>query len=209
MVRKAMSAMASPRLLVVDDDRLVLAVLVDGLREAGFTVIEVDNGDDAILLAQEHTPDLALLDMRMEGTSGMDVARYLRANTEVPFMFLSAFGDPDIVLEATALGALGYLVKPLELRQIVPAIRAAVARAREIRGLRRDAIGNGAGEHDIGVIDRAVAVLSALLAVSPDEARTRLEQQAQQAGKSAMDVAADIVRAQQTLAIYTTDTSAR
>ena len=118
----------NPTLLVVDDDRLVLATLVAGLKQAGFDVIEADNGDDAILLARKYKPRLAILDMRMQGKSGMDVARYLAANTDTRFMFLSAFGDSDIVDEATRMGALGYLVKPLDVRQIVPAVRAALAR---------------------------------------------------------------------------------
>ena len=121
----------NPTLLVVDDDRLVLATLVAGLKQAGFDVIEADNGDDAILLARKFRPRLAILDMRMQGKSGMDVARYLAANTDTGFMFLSAFGDSDIVDEATRIGALGYLVKPLDVRQIVPAVRAALARTGE------------------------------------------------------------------------------
>jgi response regulator NasT len=121
----------NPTLLVVDDDRLVLATLVAGLKQAGFDVIEADNGDDAILLARKFRPRLAILDMRMQGKSGMDVARYLAANTDTGFMFLSAFGDSDIVDEATRMGALGYLVKPLDVRQIVPAVRAALARTGE------------------------------------------------------------------------------
>jgi len=117
-----------PLVMVVDDDRLVLATLVAGLKQAGLEVIETDNGDDAILLARKHKPRLAILDMRMQGKSGMDVARYLAANTDTGFMFLSAFGDQDIVDEAMKMGALGYLVKPLDVRQIVPAVRAAMAR---------------------------------------------------------------------------------
>src|SRR5512147_1683212 len=123
----------SPTLLVVDDDRLVLATVVAGLKQAEFEVIEADNGDDAILLARKFKPRLAILDMRMQGKSGMDVARYLAANTATGFMFLSAFGDSDIVEEATRMGALGYLVKPLDVRQIVPAVRAALARTGEAR----------------------------------------------------------------------------
>ncbi len=71
--------------------------------------------------------------MRMQGKSGMDVARYLAANTSTGFMFLSAFGDADIVEEATRMGALGYLVKPLDVRQIVPAVRAALGRWEEMK----------------------------------------------------------------------------
>jgi response regulator NasT len=117
------------KILVVDDDRLVLATLTHGLSQAGYDVIDADNGDDAILLAREHRPDLALLDIRMEGKSGFDVAAYLREYCQMPFMFLSAFSDDETVRQVKELGAVAYLVKPLDIRQIVPAVEAAFANA--------------------------------------------------------------------------------
>ncbi|MDT8999319.1 response regulator [Paucibacter sp. APW11] len=116
------------KILVVDDDRLVLATLTHGLSQAGYEVLDADNGDDAILLAREHRPDLALLDIRMEGLSGFDVAAYLREYLQMPFMFLSAFADEDTVEKVKALGAVAYLVKPLDIHQIVPAVEAAFAK---------------------------------------------------------------------------------
>ena len=112
---------------MVDDNRLVLATLTDGLTEAGYEVIDADNGDDAILLAREHRPDLALLDIRMEGKSGFDVAAYLRDYCQIPFMLLSSFTDEDTVRQVKELGAVAYLVKPLDVGQIVPAVEAALA----------------------------------------------------------------------------------
>ena len=114
-------------ILVVDDNRLVLATLTDGLTQAGYRVVDADNGDDAMLLAREQRPDLALLDIRMEGKSGFDVARYLRNQCRMPFMFLSAFSDEETVAQVEALGAVAYLVKPLDIRQLVPAVEAAFA----------------------------------------------------------------------------------
>jgi DNA-binding response OmpR family regulator len=113
------------KILVVDDDRLVLATVTHGLSQAGYDVIDADNGDDAILLARQHRPDLALLDIRMEGKSGFDVAAYLREYHQMPFIFLSAFSDEATVAQVKALGAVAYLVKPLDIRQIVPAVDAA------------------------------------------------------------------------------------
>ena len=126
------------KILVVDDDRLVLATLAHGLSQAGYEVIDADNGDDAILLAREHKPDLALLDIRMEGKSGFDVAAYLREYCQMPFMFLSAFSDDETVKQVKDLGAVAYLVKPLDIRQIVPAVEAAFAKAGS-RGARAQA----------------------------------------------------------------------
>ena len=125
-----MSSASKGRILVVDDDRLVLATVTHGLTEAGYDVIDADNGDDAILLAREHRPQLALLDIRMEGKSGFDVAETLRDAYRIPFMFLSAFSDAATIAKVQSLGALAYLVKPLEVGQIVPAVEAAFARLR-------------------------------------------------------------------------------
>ncbi len=121
------------KILVVDDDRLVLATVTHGLVQAGFDVIDADNGDDAILLARQHRPDLALLDIRMEGKSGFDVADYLRESLGMPFMFLSAFADAATVARVKELGAVAYLVKPLDIAQIVPTVEAAVAAVRSRR----------------------------------------------------------------------------
>jgi two-component system, response regulator PdtaR len=118
------------KILVLDDDRLVLATVVHGLVQAGYEVIDADNGDDAILLAREHRPELALLDIRMEGKTGFDVAEYLRDVCHIPFMFLSAFSDEGTATKVQALGAVAYLVKPLDVGKIVPTVDAALTRLR-------------------------------------------------------------------------------
>ena len=66
----------------------------------------------------------------MEGLSGFDVAAYLREYCKMPFMFLSAFTDEDTVRQVQELGAVDYLVKPLDIGQIVPAVQAVFARLR-------------------------------------------------------------------------------
>ena len=132
------AASPRPRILVVDDDRLVLATVSHGLAEAGYEVIDADNGDEAILLARQHRPALALLDIRMEGKSGFDVAATLREAYRIPFIFLSAFADEATRAEVDRLGALDYLVKPLDVMQIVPRVAAALGR------LGREAVGAAA-----------------------------------------------------------------
>lgn len=148
---------AGGRILVVDDDRLVLATVVHGLTQAGYEVLDADNGDDAILLAREHRPELALLDIRMEGKSGFDVAEYLRDVAHVPFMFLSAFADADTRAKVDALGALAYLVKPLDVGQIVPTVERVLAQ------LRATASQGGAAAQD-----SATARGGAPAAITPD-----------------------------------------
>lgn len=127
-------------ILVVDDDRLVLAALAEGLRSAGYRVTGVASGPDALASAERDAPDLALLDVRMPEMSGIELGRRLREQFSVPFMFLSAYGDQGVVQEAVAEGALGYLVKPLDIQQIAPSIEAALMRAGEISALRQSEV---------------------------------------------------------------------
>lgn len=128
---------AARRLLLVDDDSLILALLARVLEQAGHEVRQACCGEDALAIARKDDPDLALLDVSMPGMSGIDLARRLQAETAVPFMFLSAHDNIDTVTEAASCGAVGYLVKPVETAQIVPAVEAGLARADDIKRLRR------------------------------------------------------------------------
>lgn len=188
-----------PQILVVDDDRLVLATVVAGLRQAEFDVIETDNGDDAILLARKHRPALAILDMRMQGKSGMDVARYLAANTNTGFMFLSAFGDSDIIEEATRLGALGYLVKPIDVKQIVPAVRAALARLDDQPPVARPTPPSPAtiSPNTASLRDRhvAIGILMERLRLDFDRASAALLERARVEGRTVDEIASSMVDA--------------
>lgn len=124
------------KILLADDDRVVLFTLAEGLREAGFDVVEARDGLRALALCQSERPDLALLDIRMPGLDGLELARRLRAETAVPFLFFSAYDDEDLVQRAVQAGALGYLVKPLDVARIVPMLHAALARSLDLDGLR-------------------------------------------------------------------------
>ena len=198
--------------LVVDDNRLVLATLADGLTRAGYDVIDADNGDDAILLARQHRPDLALLDIRMEGKSGFDVAAYLRTYCQMPFMFLSAFSDEDTVNKVKALGAIDYLVKPLDVGRIVPAVDAAFAKLQARPGA-RDATApaqTGTGERATGataapeplasVVAMAAGVLMHRYSVPRAVALARVRAMAEAEGRSLPEQAERILRAVEELA---------
>ncbi|MFN0186322.1 MAG: ANTAR domain-containing response regulator [Aquabacterium sp.] len=195
-------------ILVVDDDRLVLATVVHGLAQAGYEVIDADNGDDAILLARERRPDLALLDIRMDGKSGFDVAEYLRDALHIPFMFLSAFADDDTVRQVQALGAVAYLVKPLDIGQIVPTVHAAFARLAS--AVPRDGLapltpvgGSVAAPTAVAtddVVPLAVGVLMHRFSLDRANARERLRRLAADEGLPLVEQARRLVEAVELLA---------
>lgn len=195
------------KILVVDDDRLVLATLAHGLSQAGYDVIDTDNGDDAILMAREHKPDLALLDIRMEGMSGFDVATYLREYCQMPFMFLSAFSDDATVNQVKELGAVAYLVKPLDIRQIVPAVEAAFANIQD-RGAVAGAAAHrrveripASNEPQAPVVAMAVGVLMHRYSMSRHAALARLQTMASSEGRPLIDQAERLLVAVEVLSV--------
>lgn len=127
---------AKRRILLVDDDNDILGVLTTVLEEGGFEVSHAASGKEGLRMAIENPPNLALLDVNMEGMTGLELAQQLQAETMVPFMFLSQHGEIEIVRQATKFGAVGFLVKPVNVLQIIPSVESALARADDILKLR-------------------------------------------------------------------------
>jgi response regulator NasT len=128
---------AARRLLLVDDERLVLATLARGLEAAGFAVVTAESVTEAEeLLAGGTHPDLAIVDVMMPERSGLELARRLHDFDHIPFILLTGTSDAHIVEQATKAGALGYMVKPVDVPRLVPAIEAALARASDLQDFR-------------------------------------------------------------------------
>ena len=128
---------AKRRILIVDDDQHLLEFLTAVIGHAGYDTLSASSGEEALQLIAQGEPDMALLDITMPGMSGLELAAALKANTGVPFMFLSASGDSESARQAVAYGAVGYLVKPVDAERLMPAFEAGLARADDIRQLRR------------------------------------------------------------------------
>lgn len=133
------SAANPTHLLLVDDDRLILATLSRGLQDVGYRVSCAESAEEAQeLLSSGLRPDLALLDVRLPGADGLSLAQRLCELDHIPFAMLSAYSDEATVQRAASLGALGYLVKPLDTGSIRPTLEAALQRAREQTQLRHN-----------------------------------------------------------------------
>lgn len=124
-------------LLLVDDDRLILKTLTLGLQQSGYRVSNAESCEEAeVFLACGDRPDLAILDIRMPGNSGLYLAERLQQLDHIPFVIFSAYSDQAMIEHASQLGALAYLVKPMELSKMIPSLVAAMARANELQSLR-------------------------------------------------------------------------
>jgi diguanylate cyclase (GGDEF)-like protein len=126
-------------ILAVDDDGILLAKLRQCIAPSGYRVIDAPSAEAALAMlpALNPGPDIALIDVSLPGMSGFDFARQLQRRQGTPFLFLSAHPEPAMARQAAECGALGYLVKPADLRHVLPAIEAALLRAEELRQLRR------------------------------------------------------------------------
>nr|WP_319564842.1 response regulator [uncultured Rhodoferax sp.] len=125
-------------LLLVDDDRLVLSMLALALTHAGYQITTAESAEEAENCLSEgcQRPQLVILDVQMPDQNGLTLAQRLRELDHIPFMILSAYSDAETVQKATAQGALGYAVKPIDPAQLIPAIEAALARANDLHELR-------------------------------------------------------------------------
>lgn len=191
--RTAPSA-SDKRVLLVEDDRLVMATTAQGLRDAGYTVVTTESAEDAQeWLAQGVRPDVAVIDMCMPGEDGLWLAQRLRDLDRVPFLVLSAYGDAEYVNRAAALGALAYLVKPLDVAQLLPAIETAIARADEIHNMRGTSAGLQRaldGERDISV---ATGLVMAYHRVPREKAFDLLRQNARNQRRKLVEVAQQLI----------------
>jgi len=143
-------AATTPRVLLVEDDAGIAEPLVEGLEKAGFAVTHVTLGRDALA---SPLPDLVLLDLGLPDLDGSEVARTLRATSDVPIIVVSAQGDEIDRVLLLELGADDYVVKPFGLRELVARMRAVLRRVRpepagETAGPASGA-GDGAGTHQV------------------------------------------------------------
>ena len=90
-----------PKILLADDDRLSLVNLYNGLKDANFKAFKAENGSQAIEIGLRECPDLAVLDIKMPDMSGFDVAHRLYTEKQIPFIFLTAYSQEDLVQKGT------------------------------------------------------------------------------------------------------------
>jgi two-component system OmpR family response regulator len=118
------------RLLVVDDEPNIVELLSESLRFAGFEVVAARGGQDALRLAREHQPDLAVLDVMMPGIDGFEVVRRLRSEgLRFPVLFLTARDGTEDTITGLTVGGDDYVTKPFSLGELVARIRAVLRRS--------------------------------------------------------------------------------
>jgi two-component system OmpR family response regulator len=121
------------KILVVDDEPNIRDLLASGLRFAGFSVLAVANGNDAVVAAEKGNPDLILLDVMLPDMSGFSVTKKLRSmNILAPVLFLTARDEVEDKITGLTVGGDDYMTKPFSLDEIVARINAILRRTKQV-----------------------------------------------------------------------------
>ena len=125
--------MNKPRLLLVEDDRALADLLIWHFSREGYDIERTADGDEALLLAEERTPDLVILDWMIEGVTGIEVCRRLRrrsSTAQVPIIMLTARGEESDRIRGLETGADDYVTKPFSPRELLARVGAVLRRVR-------------------------------------------------------------------------------
>lgn len=174
-------------ILVVDDDPIISALLDETLSSHGYRTTLLDNGDAAVdACLADDSIDLALIDYAMKPTDGLTTARRIRKTSGIGFLFVTGFIAEDIVSEATRLGALGYIVKPVIPDAVLPQIQIAIMRSRDIHALNHSRLNTRA-------IYLAIGIVSEKHRIPTSEAQRRLSEVCRRTRRRLPDICAEIV----------------
>jgi len=158
------------KVVVVEDEALIRMDVVSTLEEAGFEILgQGADGEEAISLATELTPDLVVMDIKMPKLDGISAAEKI-AELKIPVVLLTAFSQTDLVSRASEAGAMAYVTKPFKPRDLLPAIQIALARHEELMSLESEIADLSDRLETRKMMDRAKGLLMSKMKLSEPEA---------------------------------------
>jgi len=157
-----MRAMAT--VLVVDDQPDIVRLVRDYLERGGFLVLTAADGEQALQVARRSHPDLVILDLSLPGLDGLDVARALRRDGDVPIIMLTARTEESDRVAGLELGADDYVTKPFSIQELLARVRAHLRRAPE-----RTTSAIEAGDFVLDAIAHSITVLGKPIHLTPKE----------------------------------------
>jgi len=159
------------RVVIAEDEAIIRMDLRETLEEEGYDVVgETGRGDQAIELVRDLQPDLAILDIKMPGMTGLEAAAVINGEKICGVLMLTAFSQKEVVEQARDAGALAFLVKPFQRSDLVPAIEVAMGRFRELRMLTGEIDSLGEQLESRKFIERAKGVLADEAGMSENDA---------------------------------------
>ena len=183
------------KILIAEDEAIIRLDLKEMLEEEGFDVVgEASDGDAAIRLAREREPDLVIMDVKMPGMDGLSAAEKISEEELAAVLILTAFSQKDLVQRAAEAGAIGYLVKPFQKSDLMPAIDIALARHSQLKAVRQEAKDLGEQLATRKIVDRAKGLLMDTQGMSESDAFRHLQKRAMDERRSMREVAEETLK---------------
>jgi len=200
MSSKEQAPRSKASILLVDDDRLILATMATGLMQAGYAVNTTESVDEAeAWLESNPRPDIAIIDINMPERSGLELPARLNQLDHIPFIFLTARSEPDINIQANALGAMAYLVKPIDSQQLIPAIQTALCRAQDFKHMKSQQQQLQTALDGDRSVSIAIGIIMDQYRINYDDANAMLRNSARSKRLKLIDLATSIVNSRENL----------
>ena len=181
------------RVVIAEDEAIIRLDLKEMLEEEGLHVVgEAADGEAAVRLALQEKPDLVIMDIKMPGLDGLSAAERISEEGSSAILILTAFSQKDLVSRAAEAGALGYLVKPFQKSDLLPAIDVALARHAEMVAVKGEAASLKDQLETRKVVDRAKGKLMDSEGLSEADAFRRIQKAAMDGRRSMKEVAEEI-----------------
>jgi response regulator NasT len=178
------------RIVIAEDEAIIRLDLKEMLEEEGFQVVgEAADGDAAVRLAEEKRPDLVIMDIKMPGMDGLTAAEKITGQDLAAVLILTAFSQKDLVQRAVEAGAMGYLVKPFQKNDLLPAIDVALARYAQMHAAKSEAASLSDQLATRKAVDRAKGHLMDTRGLTEGEAFRHIQKQAMDERRSMREVA--------------------
>jgi two-component system, response regulator PdtaR len=180
--------------VIAEDEALIRLDLKEMLEEEGYVVVaEAGDGASAVRLAEQHRPDLVVLDIRMPVLDGISAAEQIASARTAPVLILTAFSQRELVERARDAGAMAYLTKPFTRSDLVPAIEIAVSRFSEVNALEAEIADLGEQLAARKAVDRAKGILQKELGLTEPDAFRWIQKTAMDLRRSMREVAEGVV----------------
>jgi response regulator NasT len=182
------------KVLIAEDEAIIRLDLKEMLEEEGFEVVgEAADGEAAVRLARDKGPDLVIMDIKMPGMDGLTAAEKITEENLAAVLILTAFSQRDLVQRAVEAGAMGYLVKPFQKDDLMPAIDIALARHAQMTAVKGEAESLSGQLETRKLVDRAKGRLMDTGGVTEAEAFRHLQKKAMDERRSMREVASEIL----------------
>ena len=168
--------MKRTRILIADDENLILMDLREMLANLGYLVVgEANDGQSAVNMARELRPDLVVMDIKMPDMDGIEAAKVLTEEKIAPVLLLTAYSQQALIERARDAGVVGYLVKPFRESNLAPAIQITLARFEEFQALQKEVEDLTEALETRKVVDRAKGILMDTQGLTEHEAFRRIQ----------------------------------